>query len=218
MSTNTSVKYYSDIEEYINISTHGLAFILAIPALILLIIKAVNYGTAWHVVSFSIYGSSMILLYLASTIYHASKAPVMRRRMKVFDHAAIYLLIAGTYTPYTLVTLNGTIGWTLFGISWGLAAIGITLKIFYTGKFTIISTLAYVVMGWLIVFAINPLKENLSDGGLDWLIAGGISYTVGALLYAIHQLKFNHAIFHVFVVMGSVCHFISVYFYVLEVN
>jgi len=217
MTNVNAVKYYSKTEEYINISTHGLAFVLAIPALVFLIIKAVTYGNVWHVVSFSIYGASMILLYLASTVYHSAKKEKFRRRMKVFDHAAIYLLIAGSYTPYTLVTLNGTIGWVLFGVSWGLALIGIILKLFYTGRFTIISTLAYVVMGWLIVFAINPLRENLSDGGLDWLIAGGISYTVGAILYAIHQLKFNHAIFHAFVVLGSLCHFISVYFYVLEV-
>lgn len=217
MSDNKTVKYYSKIEEYINISTHGLALLLAIPALVFLIIKAVVYGNVWHVVSFSIYGASMILLYLASTVYHSSKQENFRRRMKVFDHAAIYLLIAGTYTPYTLVTLNGTIGWVLFGISWGLALIGIILKLFYTGRFTIISTMAYVVMGWLIVFAITPLKENLADGGLFWLIAGGISYTVGAVLYAIHKLKFNHAVFHVFVVLGSVCHFVSVYYYVLEV-
>ena len=217
MSDIKAVKYYSNIEEFINISTHGFALFLAIPALIFLIIKAVTYGDVWHVVSFSIYGSSMILLYMASTVYHSAKKPKFRRRMKVFDHAAIYLLIAGSYTPYTLVTLNGTVGWVLFGVSWGLALIGIILKLFYTGRFTIISTLAYVVMGWLIVFAINPLKENLAEGGLDWLIAGGISYTFGAVLYAIHKLKFNHAIFHVFVVIGSACHFISVYYYVLEV-
>lgn len=218
MANNITVKNYSKIEEFINISTHGLALLLAIPALVFLIIKSVSYGNVWHVVSFSIYGASMILLYLASTVYHSAKKISFRRRMKVFDHAAIYLLIAGTYTPFTLVTLNGVVGWTLFGIAWGLALIGITLKLFFTGRFTIISTLAYVVMGWIIVFAFNPLKENLADGGLFWLIAGGISYSVGALLYAIHIIKFNHAIFHVFVVLGSVCHFISVYFYVLEVK
>ncbi len=217
MSEEISVKYYSVLEEKINIYTHALAFVLAIPALVLLIIKAVSFGNVWHVVSYSIYGSCMILLYLASTLYHSAKNINARRRLKVFDHAAIYLLIAGTYTPFTLVTLSGSIGWVLFGVSWGLALIGIILKLYFTGRFTLVSTGAYVVMGWLIVFAINPLKENLADGGLFWLIAGGISYTVGALLYAIHKLKFNHAIFHVFVVLGSVCHFISVYYYVLKV-
>ncbi len=217
MSDTKAIKYYSKLEETINISTHGLALLFAIPALVFLVLKAAEYGNVWHVVSFSLYGASMILLYLASTVYHSAKQATFRRRMKVFDHAAIYLLIAGTYTPYTLVTLNGTIGWVLFGVSWGLALIGIVLKLFYTGRFTIISTLAYVVMGWLIVFAFNPLKENLAEGGLFWLIAGGVSYTVGAVLYAIHKLKFNHAIFHVFVVLGSICHFISVYCYVLEV-
>lgn len=210
-------KTYSQLEEAINIATHGLAFLMAIPALVFLVIKAVNYGNVLHVVSFSIYGTSMILLYLASTVYHSAKEIKHRRRMKVFDHAAIYLLIAGTYTPFTLVTLNGKIGWIMFGIAWGLALIGIILKLFFTGKFTIASTLAYVVMGWIIVFAFNPLKQQLAEAGMFWLIAGGVSYTVGAVLYAIPKLKFNHAIFHVFVVLGSVCHFISVYCYVLEV-
>lgn len=215
MPQQTLVKYYSPAEERINIWSHAAGLILAIWALVYLVIKAAIHGNAWHIVSFSIYGTSMILLYAASTIYHMAKKPRTRLRLKVFDHAAIYLLIAGTYTPFTLVTLNGAMGWSLFGVAWGLAVIGIILKIFFTGRFTIISTLAYVVMGWLIVIAIKPLSNNLPDGGLFWLILGGISYTVGAVLYAIHKLKFNHAIFHLFVLFGSICHFITIYYYVL---
>ena len=216
MTKDITVKYYSPVEERINITSHAIGFILAIWALVYLVIKASIHGNAWHIVSFSIYGTSMMLLYAASTFYHMSKKPIVRKRLKVFDHAAIYLLIAGTYTPFTLVTLNGAMGWTLFGIAWGLAVVGIILKLFFTGRFTLISTLAYVIMGWLIVIAIKPLANNLPEGGLFWLIAGGISYTVGAALYAIHKLKFNHAIFHIFVLIGSICHFITVYFYVLE--
>ena len=154
MTKDLTVKYYSPVEERINITSHAIGFILAIWALVYLVIKASIHGNAWHIVSFSIYGTSMMLLYAASTFYHMSKKPIVRKRLKVFDHAAIYLLIAGTYTPFTLVTLNGAMGWTLFGIAWGLAVVGIILKLFYTGRFTLISTLAYVIMGWLIVIAI----------------------------------------------------------------
>ncbi len=215
MSASQVLKTYPPNEERINILSHAIGLILGIIALVFLIIKAVNYGNSWHIVSFSIYGASMVLLFAASTFYHSAKEKHLRLRLKVFDHSAIYLLIAGTYTPYCLVTLNGVVGWTLFGIAWGLAIIGIVLKLFFTGKYNLISTLAYVVMGWLIIFAINPLIENLSRDGLHWLIAGGVSYTVGALLYAVHKIKYNHAIFHVFVLIGSICHFISVYYYVI---
>jgi len=217
MSKLQTLKYYSQVEERVNVISHAIGLLLSIIALVLLIIKALQYGNGWHLISYAIYGVSLIMLYTASTFYHITQEPALRKRYKIFDHAAIYLLIAGTYTPYTLVTLNGKIGWTLFAISWGLAAFGITLKLFFTGRFTLISTLAYVIMGWLIVFAIEPLKNSLSTDGLYWLLAGGVAYTVGALLYAIHKLKFNHAIFHILVLIGSSCHFISVYFYVLQV-
>jgi len=215
MSSAKKIKHYSPIEEMINIYSHALGFIAAIIATVFLIIKSSYHGTAWHIVSFSIYGASMIILYAASTIYHSAKEPKVRHRLKVFDHAAIYLLIAGTYTPFCLVTLNGVVGWVLFGIAWGLAVTGVILKLFFTGRFDLISTAAYIVMGWLIVFAIKPLMQNMPSDGLFWLIAGGIAYTFGAILYAIPKIKFNHAIFHVFVLIGSFCHFISVYFYVI---
>ena len=135
--------------------------------------------------------------------------------MNIIDHVSIYVLIAGTYTPFTLVTLKGAIGWVIFGISWGLALMGIILKLFFTGKYDLISTIMYVFMGWVIVFAIKPLIHHLPLEGLLWLFAGGISYTIGAILYSINKIKFNHAIFHVLVLIGSFCHFVSVFFYVL---
>ena len=206
--------YYPPLEEKINVFTHAFGLFLSIIALVLLIVKASVYGTVWHIFSFSIYGVSLIVLYAASTFFHNSKDLKIRKRLNIFDHASIYILIAGTYTPFTLVTLNGTIGWVLFGITWGIALAGVILKLFFTGKFDKTSTVAYVLMGWIIVFAYNPLLNNFSSDGIVWLVVGGIAYTIGAILYSIKKLRFNHAIFHVFVLLGSFCHFISIYFYV----
>jgi hemolysin III len=209
------IKYYSPIEEKINIISHAIGFILSMVALVLLVRHATWHGDVWHIVSFSIFGASLIILYAASSFYHSAKKSEIRNRLNIIDHASIYVLIAGTYTPFTLVTLKGTIGWVIFGISWGLALTGIILKLFFTGKYNLMSTIMYVLMGWVIVFAIKPLINNLPLAGLLWLVAGGISYTIGAILYGIKKIKFNHAIFHMFVLMGSFCHFMSVYFYVL---
>ena len=209
------IKYYSPIEEKINIISHAIGFILSMVALVLLVWHATRHGDVWHIVSFSIFGASLIILYAASSFYHSAKKSELRSRLNIIDHASIYVLIAGTYTPFTLVTLKGTIGWVIFGISWGLALTGIILKFFFTGKYNLMSTIMYVLMGWVIVFAIKPLINNLPLAGLLWLVAGGISYTIGAILYGIKKIKFNHAIFHIFVLMGSFCHFMSVYFYVL---
>jgi hemolysin III len=156
-----------------------------------------------------------MILYAASAFYHSARSPALRSRLNVADHASIYVLIAGTYTPFTLVTLNGVAGWVLFGISWGLALTGLILKLFFTGRYEIISTIMYVFMGWMIVFAIKPLMHHLPSKGLYWLFAGGISYTIGAVLYCIDKIKFNHAVFHILVLTGSFCHFMAVYFYVL---
>jgi len=209
------IKYYSPREERININSHAIGFILSIVASVALVMHAILHGDVWHIVSFSIFGVSLIVLYAASTLYHSAKKSELRSRLKIFDHASIYVLIAGTYTPFTLVTLNGSIGWVIFGISWGLALSGIILKLFFTGRYKLVSTLMYILMGWIIVFAIKPLMDNLPLEGLLWLIAGGISYTIGAILYSIKKIKFNHAIFHIFVLIGSYCHFMSVFFYVL---
>jgi len=217
MNENKKIKFYSPLEEKINVTTHAAGLGLSIIALVLLFTRAIRQGDVWHVVSFSIFGVSLCVLYAASTFYHNSKKPELRSKLRVFDHASIYVLIAGTYTPYTLVTLNGLTGWVIFGISWGLAITGIILKIFFTGKYNFISTLMYVFMGWIIIFAIKPLANRLSSDGIYWLIAGGISYTLGAVIYSIKKIKFNHAIFHIFVLLGSGCHFLSVFLYVLPI-
>ena len=209
------MSHYSPNEEKANIISHAIGLAFSIVALVLLVVRASLYGDAWHIVSVAIFGVSLISLYAASTFYHSAKDLRIRSRLRIFDHATIYVLIAGTYTPFTLVTLNGPVGWTIFAASWAMAVTGITLKLFFTGRFNVLSTLMYVFMGWIIVFAISPLIENLSSEGLFWLIAGGIAYTTGAILYSIKKIPFNHAIFHLFVLLGSFCHFMSVYFYVL---
>jgi hemolysin III len=210
-----STKFYSPLEEKTNIISHAIGLVLSIIALVFMLVRAYLYGNAWHVVSVSIFGASLILLYAASTFYHSAKDPKIRSRLRVFDHATIYVLIAGTYSPFTLVTLHGPVGWTIFGVSWAMAVSGVILKLFYTGRYNVLSTLMYVFMGWIIMFAIKPLVNSLPSEGLYWLIAGGVAYTTGAILYSIKQIKFNHAIFHIFVLLGSFCHVMAVYFYVL---
>ena len=207
--------YYSAIEEKLNITTHAVGLVFSVAALVLLVTRATLYGNVWHIVSFSVFGVSLIILYASSTIYHSATNPVLRSRLRIVDHASIYVLIAGTYTPFSLVTLSGLSGWMIFSFSWAMAITGIILKLFFTGRYNLTSTLMYVFMGWIIIFAIKPLINNLSSDGLFWLVAGGIAYTVGAILYGFKKIKFNHAIFHVFVLLGSFCHFVSVYFYVL---
>ncbi len=209
------IKYYSPDEKKINIISHAIGFILSIVALVLLVTHAILYGDVWHIISFSIFGASLMILFASSTFYHSAKKPVLRNKLKIIDHASIYVLIAGTYTPFTLITLNDTIGWVIFGISWGLALTGIILKLFFTGKYNLLSTIMYVLMGWVIIFAIKPLINNLPVDGLLWLFAGGIAYTIGAILYMIKKIKFNHALFHIFVLIGGFCHFMSVFYYVL---
>jgi hemolysin III len=205
---------YNATEEKWNIITHGFGLILSLIGMVLLIVHSSLYEDAWHIVSFSVYGASMVVLYTASTVFHASKPGELRKKLNIFDHASIFFLIAGTYTPFTLVTLRGGWGWSLFGVVWGLAIAGIILKLFYTGRFEKISTAIYVVLGWIIIIAIKPLINAFPLEGLFWLGLGGISYSVGAVFFLWHKLPFNHAIFHVFVLVGSISHFLAVYFYV----
>lgn len=207
--------FFPPAEEKINIITHGLGIPLSIAALIFLIVHALVNGGRLHLISFIIFGVSLILVYAASTFFHSTKSPTLRRRFNFFDHASIYILIAGTYTPFALITLEGKVGWIIFGVVWSMAILGILFKIFYMGKYRLLSTLSYVVMGWLIIAVINPLINNLPERGLIWLLAGAISYTIGAILYSQNKMKFNHAIFHIFVLVGSFCHFMAIYFYVL---
>ncbi|MDA9793239.1 hemolysin III family protein [Bacteriovoracaceae bacterium] len=205
---------YSEIEEKLNVYSHLLGVVLGLIGLILLIVKGAEQESLKASVSFIIFGVSIVLLFFASSLYHHTKNINLRLKRKVLDHCAIYILIAGTYTPYALGALGGKLGWIIFGVSWGMALMGITFKIFFTGRFNIVSTLLYVLMGWMIVFFVKPLKLTLSEEGFNWLLAGGISYTVGALAYSIEKIKFNHAIFHVFVLGGTFSHYISVYYYI----
>lgn len=215
MNSVEIVKLYSPFEERINVVSHAIGLLLSAVGLFFLMNRAITHGDVWHIVSFAIFGMSMIVLYAASTWYHSTTMPAKRKRRRIVDHASIYVLIAGSYTPFALVTLSGAVGWSLFFAAWAMAITGITLKIFFTGRFDMLSTSMYLLMGWLIVVAIKPLIANLPGDGVGWLIAGGISYTVGAILYSIRKVPLNHAMFHFFVLAGTACHFVSVYFYVL---
>ncbi len=208
-------RQYPRTEEILNVITHGLGLLLSIVALVILVVYASLRGDAWHIVSFSIYGSSLVLLYLASTLFHSVTKQSLRNKLNVFDHAAIYFLIAGTYTPFLLVTIRGPWGWSLFGVIWGLAIGGLIFKLFYTGKYDLISALLYVLMGWLVIIALKPMYANLSHEGLLWLLGGGISYSIGVVFYLLNKIPYNHAIFHIWVLLGSFAHFIAVFRYVL---
>jgi len=203
---------YSNSEEQLNIWSHGLALVASIVAFPFLILKAISYSSFWMTSSFIIYGLSLVILFSASTFYHAAKNPKKRRKLNIFDHAAIYVLIAGSYTPFCLVALVANSGWYLFFFVWFFALIGVILKLFYTGKFRKISITMYLLMGWQVLFLLKPLKNVLTDFGFNLLILGGVFYTIGAVLYSIKKIPYNHAIFHVFVLFGSVCHFLAIYF------
>ncbi len=214
MEGEEPIKYYQPKEEYWNILTHGFGFFMSIVGAVLLLLRAEEYGNGRLTLSFVVFALGLILLYAASTFYHSAKNPVWRFRLKVLDHIAIFILIAGTYTPFALITLKGTTGWIIFGIAWGIALTGTVLKIFFTGKYSTLSTLLYVGMGWIIIFAIKPLIDNLAAGGLWWLFAGGFFYTLGAVLYSIKKIPYNHALFHLFVLLGSFSHFMAIYMHV----
>ena len=211
----TDARQYQKTEELLNVITHGLGFLLSIAALALLVTYASLRGDAWHIVSFTIYGISLVTLYLASTLFHMTRKQSLRNKLNIFDHSAIYFLIAGTYTPFLLVTLRGPWGWSLFGVIWGLAIGGLIFKLFYTGKYDVMSAIVYVLMGWIIIIAIKPMNESLPAEGLYWLVGGGISYMVGAVFYLLNKMPYNHAIFHIWVLLGSFAHFIAVFKYVL---
>lgn len=208
--------YYSHKEEQLNVISHALGFLLSVLATILLLRKAWFLANSSVTISAIIYAFSMLVLYGASTLYHYTKTKVLRYKLNILDHAAIYILIAGTYTPFTLITLRDSYGYLLFAVVWSLALVGVILKLFYTGKFKLLSTIMYVLMGWLVVFAIKPLINNLAINGVYFLFAGGLSYTIGAILFMFDKLKFNHAVFHVFVLLGSILHFLSIYLYVIK--
>ena len=200
-------------DEWANSLTHGIGLILSLIGLFLLIETPFQEKDIWKLMNFFIYGGSLILLYASSTFYHIVRRPKLKKIMRTVDHCAIYLLIAGSYTPFTILVLGGVWGWTLFSIVWSLAVSGIILKIFFKHRFKILSTCLYLFMGWLVVIAIQPLRENFPPEGLIWLLAGGISYTIGVIFYVLDKRRFYHAIWHLFVLGGSVCHYLAVLFY-----
>lgn len=209
---------YPRREEIANAITHGIGAVLSVAALVLLIVFASLEGTAWHVVSFAIYGTTMLLLYLNSTLVHSLKEGKAKDVFEFLDHSSIYLFIAGTYTPFLLVVLRGTLGWTLFGIIWGIALFGCIFKAFFVKKFLFMSTIFYIAMGWLIVIAWNPMSQVIAPAGMNLLLGGGLLYTIGTIFYVWRGFPFHHAIWHLFVLGGSVLHFFAVLLYVLPIG
>ena len=202
-------------EEIANAVTSGIGTLLAIAGLVLMVVYASLYGNVWHIVGVSIFGTTLICSHLTSTLYHSIAPRRAKQVLKVFDHLAIYLLIAGTYTPFTLVSLRGAWGWTLFALIWALAAGGIVLKLTAANQVKYLSTAFYLAMGWTVVLVIKPLLDSVATGGLVLLVAGGLSYTVGVAFYAWRRLPYNHAIWHLFVIGGGACHVLAVLFYVV---
>ncbi|MBN6149580.1 hemolysin III family protein [Xanthomonas sp. AmX2] len=197
-------------DEVASAVTHGLGAIAALAGGAVLITLAAIYGDGWQLAGAIVFGVALLLLYTASTLYHAIQHPRAKSRLKVFDHCAIYLLIAGTYTPFTLIALRGPWGWGMFAMIWTLAIAGVIFKLFYTGRFPLLSTVIYVGMGWSVVVAIKPMLASLDYWTLGWLLAGGLFYTLGTYFYHRESIRYSHAIWHLFVLGGSVCHFVSV--------
>lgn len=206
---------YTRREELAHSLTHGLGIVASLLGLVCLVVFAVRSGTGWHVVSVTIFGVALVLLYTSSTLYHSFQHVPTKQVLQKFDHAAIFLLIAGTYTPFLLVTLRGPWGWSLFGVVWGLALTGIALKFWFAGRFRLVSTLIYIGMGWLVMIALKPLRAALPGAGLELLLAGGLCYTGGTIFYLWKRLPYHHAIWHLCVLGGSACHWFSIFFYVL---
>jgi len=200
-------------EEQLNAWSHGFGAALGIVGLVILLVFCDS--NALKIFSVSVYGASIIILFTASTLYHAIKSESKKHIFRIIDHISIYLLIAGTYTPVTLITLSDSRGWLLFWLVWGIAAFGVILKLFFTGRFEIFSTLLYLVMGWLVVLDFSVLAETMATNGLLLLYAGGLFYTVGIVFYAIHKIPYNHVIWHLFVLGGAICHFFMILFFVI---
>lgn len=201
------------LEEQLNTISHGIGALLGIAGLVILLVKQDN--TPWSLFSVLAYGISIIILFTASTLYHAARTETRKQYFRIVDHVSIYLLIAGTYTPVLLLLLSDSKGWELFWAVWGIAVFGVILKLFFTGRFEIFSTLLYLVMGWLIVFDFDALVNSMESGGLMLLIAGGLAYTVGIVFYAIRRIPYNHVIWHVFVLAGAICHYLMILLFVV---
>ncbi|WP_339294395.1 hemolysin III family protein [Paenibacillus sp. FSL W7-1279] len=209
---------YPRREEIANAITHGIGAALSVAALVLLIVFSSLKGNAWHVVSFTIYGSTMLLLYLSSTLVHGLRDGKAKDFFEFMDHSSIYLFIAGTYTPFLLVAIRGSLGWSLFGIVWGIALFGVVFKAFFVKKFLFLSTIFYIAMGWLIVIAWNPLTAVVAPQGMNLLALGGVLYTLGTIFYVWRGFPYHHAIWHLFVLAGSILHFFAILIYLLPIG
>ncbi|OGT30074.1 MAG: hemolysin D [Gammaproteobacteria bacterium RIFCSPHIGHO2_12_FULL_35_23] len=201
-----------------NSITHGIGILIGIVALILMIVDAAKHHSTIGVVSGTIFGSSLILAYISSTLYHAILYPPVKQVFKIVDHSSIFLLIAGTYTPFCLITLHGSLGWTLFGIVWGIALIGIILKIFLVNRFEMLSTLLYLAMGWIAATVVVQLYHHLPFAGCMLLLAGGLAYTFGVIFFVLERIPFFHTVWHLFVLTGSLLHFFAILLYVMPVT
>ena len=202
-------------EEIANGTTHGVGVGLAVAGLVILTVFAVLANDGYKLASAIVLGVSLILAYTTSTLYHSFPWPRVKRVFRVLDHEMIFLMIAGSYTPFMLITLRGALGWTLFGVVWGIAAAGLVFQGFFTGRFKGASTALYLVMGWIIVFALKPLLEQMSPAGIRWLVAGGLCYTLGAVVYLFKRVKYHHAIWHLAVLAGGACHYFAILWHVL---
>lgn len=208
-------KLYTLGEEVAHALTHGLGVVLAIVGLTVMVARATLYGATVHVVGAAIFGATLVLMYTASTLYHSIPLPRAKQVLRIIDHSTIYLLIAGTYTPLTLVTLTGSVGWALFATVWSLALVGVIFKVFSTGRFEKLSLAIYLAMGWCVLLAAKPLLRTLDTGGLVLLVAGGLAYSGGVAFYLWERLRYHHAIWHAFVLAGSVLQYFAVLFYVI---
>jgi len=213
-TTDCEKRPESASEHIANAITHGVGFGLSVACLVLLVVFASLRHGAWEIVSCSVYGSTLVILYLASTLYHSIYRPRVRHILQIIDRAAIYLLIAGTYTPYLLVPLRGALGWSLFGVIWGMAIVGIVFQAVFINRYKVFSVLTYLLMGWMVVATIIPLLRVFPVMAIIWMAIGGLCYTLGIVFYAWRQLKFAHAIWHLFVLAGSICHFFGILFFV----
>ncbi|QYZ65496.1 MAG: hemolysin III [Gammaproteobacteria bacterium (ex Lamellibrachia satsuma)] len=215
MPTETLTARYSLGEEIAHAVTHGVGIPLSIAGLVILVTFSSLYGDAWHIISSTVYGVTLILCYTASTLYHGIPLPRAKQLLRQLDHASIFLLIAGTYTPFTLVNLRGPWGWTLFGLVWGIALAGMALELIARKRYKRLSISLYLGLGWLVVIAIQPMLESVGTGGLLLLLAGGLCYSLGVIFYVWKRLAYHHAVWHLFVLGGSIFHFFSILFYVV---
>lgn len=213
----TEQRLYSFTEELLHAISHGTGVVLSIGGLSWMLYLSISAADPWRIVASTIYGASLISLFLASTLYHAWPPSPRKHHFKLLDHCAIYLLIAGTYTPFLLVTMRTNKGWWLFGVIWSLATAGILTKLWLRHRYPRLQLISYLVMGWLVVIAAPQVAAAIGPSGMDWVVAGGVSYTVGAVFYMANRVPLNHAVWHLFVLAGGVCHFLAVTWYVLPV-